>query len=92
MGRRPFAMLLPLLLAAAAALAAEKAPAPGAPAAPAAPVAAPAAAPGAPAPAASFETLNIDLGSIPEGDDAVGTFVVKNTGKAELKLLQVKPG
>ncbi len=89
MGRRPFAMLLPLLLAAAAALAAEKAPAPGAPAAP---VAAPAAAPGAPAPAASFETLNIDLGSIPEGDDAVGTFVVKNTGKAELKLLQVKPG
>ncbi len=89
MGRRPFAVLLPLLMAAAAVPAAEKAPAAGAPPAPAV---VPVAAPGAPAPAAAFEALNVDLGSIPEGDDAVGTFVVKNTGNAELKLLQVKPG
>jgi hypothetical protein len=82
-------LILPLLVAAAAVPAAEKAPAPGAPPAP---PAAPASGPAAPAPVLSFETTNLDLGPLPEGEDAVGTFVVRNTGKAELKLLQVKPG
>ena len=89
MGRRAFALFLPLLLAAAAAPAAEKAPAPGTP--PAAP-ASQGTGPAGPAPVVSFEALNLDLGAVPEGQDAVGTFVVRNSGKAELKLLQVKPG
>lgn len=87
MGRRAFALFLPLLLAAAAAPAAEKAPAPGTP-----PAAAQGTGPAGPAPVVSFEALNLDLGVVAEGQDAVGTFVVRNSGKAELKLLQVKPG
>jgi hypothetical protein len=75
----------------AAAPAAERAPAPGTPPA-AAPAVAPAAAPAGPAPAVAFESLNLDLGAIPEGEDAVGTFVVRNHGKADLQLLSVKPG
>jgi len=100
-GRRALAVLLPLLMAVAAAPAAEKAPVsgppptpPATPAPPAvpAPPAAPASAPAAPAPVLAFESPNLDLGPLPEGQDAVGTFVVRNTGNAELKLLQVKPG
>ena len=87
MGRRALALLLPLLVAAAAVPAAEKAPAPGTP-----PAAAQGTGPAGPAPVVSFEALNLDLGAVPEGQDAVGTFVVRNSGKAELKLLQVKPG
>ena len=89
MGRRALALILPLLVAAASVPAAEKAPAPGTP--PPVPAAQPEG-PAAPAPAVAYEALNLDLGAIPEGQDAVGTFVVRNNGKAELKLLQVKPG
>jgi hypothetical protein len=77
------------LLAAAAAPAAERAPAAGTP--PAA-VPAPPAVPSGPVPSVAFESLSLDLGAIPEGEDAVGTFVVRNNGKAELQLLSVKPG
>ncbi len=97
--RRTLVPILMTLLAAAAAPAAvpaaERAPAPGTPPAvapAAAPAVAPPAAPAGPAPAVAFDSLNLDLGAIPEGEDAVGTFVVRNNGKAELKLLSVKPG
>jgi hypothetical protein len=87
------AVLLLLLMAAAAVPAAEKAPASGAAPAPApTPPTAPVTAPSVPVPVLAFESTNLDLGALPEGEDAVGTFVVRNTGKAELKLLQVKPG
>ena len=93
MVRRTLVPILMTLLAAAAAPAAapaaERAPAPGTP--PAAGQVAPAA-PAGPVPAVAFESLNLDLGAIPEGEDAVGTFVVRNNGKAELQLLSVKPG
>lgn len=76
---------LTLLLAALPALATEQAPATPPP-----PAAVPAPVEGAPA--VEFEAVNLDLGRIPEGQDATGAFLVRNTGRAELKLLQVKPG
>ena len=89
MVRRTLVLIVMTLLAAAAAPAAERAPAAGTP-----PAAAPAppAVPAGPVPSVAFESLNLDLGAIPEGEDAVGTFVVRNNGKAELQLLSVKPG
>lgn len=89
MVRRTLVPILMTLLAAAAAPAAERAPAAGTP--PAA-VPAPPAVPSGPVPSVAFESLSLDLGAIPEGEDAVGTFVVRNNGKAELQLLSVKPG
>ncbi len=84
MPSRSLIRLATLLLATLPGLAAEQAP----PTPP--PAAAPS--PGEAAPAVEFETVNLDLGRIPEGQDATGTFVVRNAGRAELKLLQVKPG
>jgi hypothetical protein len=81
-------LLLPLLMIAVAASAAEKAPAPGTPV----PSPGPAAVPAGPVPVLAFESQNLDLGAIPEGQDAIGTFVVRNPGQAELRLIEVKPG
>lgn len=89
MPRRWLLPIVPLFVAAAFATAAEKAPAPGTPPVP---PSAPAADPAAPVPVLAFEALNLDVGAVPEGQDVLGTFVVRNTGQAELKLLQVKPG
>jgi hypothetical protein len=88
LGRRALSLLLPLLIAAVSALAAEKAPAPGTPAPPPGSAAVPA----GPVPVLAFESQNLDLGAIPEGQDAIGTFVVRNSGQAELRLIDVKPG
>lgn len=70
--------------------------APGRPTAPAvtpAPPAPPATAvPAGPHGALLVENMNLHVGDVKEGDDAVGVFKLKNTGDAELKILSAKPG
>lgn len=48
--------------------------------------------PAGPAPALVVERENLDLGRIDEGQDGVATFVLKNTGSAELKIVSARPG
>jgi hypothetical protein len=43
-------------------------------------------------PAIAFDTMEFDAGEVWEGDTVSHTFVVKNTGKAELAISNVKPG
>jgi len=38
------------------------------------------------------ESISLNLGEVKEGEDAVGTFKLRNTGDAELKILSARPG
>ena len=54
-------------------------------------------APPSPTPAAGgprlkFEAIELNLGDVVRGDDAVATFTYKNVGDAPLKILSAKPG
>ncbi|MBP7148802.1 MAG: hypothetical protein KBD01_14805 [Acidobacteria bacterium] len=84
--RRAGAVLCASALAVSAGLAAQPA-VPQAP--PPAPV--PATAEG-PRPQAVVEAVELDVGNVPEGQEVTGTFIIRNTGQGELRLLQVKPG
>lgn len=43
-------------------------------------------------PAIAFDATQFDAGEVWEGDIVTHSFVVKNTGKAELTISQVRPG
>lgn len=43
-------------------------------------------------PAISFDSITYDAGEVWEGDTVIHTFMVKNTGTAELTIKSVKPG
>ena len=43
-------------------------------------------------PRISFDSITHDAGEVWEGDTVTHTFKVKNTGTAELKIKNVKPG
>jgi len=43
-------------------------------------------------PALVITSPSVDLGAVWEGDTISHAFEVKNEGKAELKILEVKPG
>jgi hypothetical protein len=43
-------------------------------------------------PAISFDATSFDAGTVWEGEIVIHSFVVKNTGNAELTLSNVKPG
>jgi len=49
-------------------------------------------APGGKQPAISIEANQFDAGEVWEGDVVTHSFAVKNTGKAELAITNVKPG
>ena len=65
-----------LVLASSAALAEEPAPA----------------APAGPAPHIKFDAIEVNLGDVVHGEDAVATFTYHNTGSAPLHILSAKPG
>jgi hypothetical protein len=46
----------------------------------------------APGPSVAFERTEIDLGKVPEGDDATATFTFENKGQEELRILRAKAG
>jgi hypothetical protein len=46
----------------------------------------------APAPKIEIAGTEIDIGQVVRGETAEGSFVVRNTGDAELKIQRVKPG
>jgi hypothetical protein len=50
------------------------------------------AAPDAPAPHIKFDALDVNLGDVVHGEDAVATFTYHNTGNALLHILSAKPG
>jgi hypothetical protein len=50
------------------------------------------AAPGGKQPAIAFDVIQFDAGEVWEGDTVSHAFIVKNTGKAELTISNVKPG
>ena len=43
-------------------------------------------------PVLSLQKKNVDLGEFMEGEDIEYTFVVGNTGKGELHIVNVRPG
>lgn len=43
-------------------------------------------------PVFAVESTSLDLGTVPEGKDVIGEFVIKNLGKADLRILKAKPG
>jgi|RhiMethySRZTD1v2_1073278.scaffolds.fasta_scaffold317198_2 hypothetical protein len=43
-------------------------------------------------PRLKFDTVDLNLGDVVRGDDAVATFTYHNTGNAPLKILSAKPG
>jgi hypothetical protein len=43
-------------------------------------------------PRLEVEQTSIDIGVVNEGDEAIGTFILRNTGEKELKILKAKPG
>jgi len=45
-----------------------------------------------PHPVMQIEQSELDVGAVMEGNDVVGTFRIKNTGNAELRILSAKPG
>ena len=49
-------------------------------------------APATTGPSMHLEQTRIDLGRVPEGDQAEATFVVENRGTAELRILKAKAG
>lgn len=90
--RNPIKSLIPVLLGAlavAGAAAAEPIPVDGSPEAPRVPRGEVTAAPG---PSIVFETMQIDLGEVPEGDAATAAFVFENKGQEELRILRAKAG
>lgn len=91
--RYAFGLAFLLLAAGLPAIGQESTPPPSPPKASAMPAPAPAPAlPQAGRPVCQIETPNLDLGDIKEGGDAVGTFKIKNTGDADLKILSARPG
>jgi len=48
--------------------------------------------PGGKQPAITFDAIQFDAGEVWEGDIVTHSFIVKNTGKAELSISNVKPG
>lgn len=46
----------------------------------------------APAPSIEIDGTEIDIGQVVRGETAEGSFTVRNTGNAELKIQRVKPG
>lgn len=59
---------------------------------PSGPASAPVADPAAPPPRATIEKPEIDAGEVVKGKEIEATFLVRNDGKGELRLLSVKPG
>jgi len=45
-----------------------------------------------PVPHIKFDALNVDLGDVVRGQDAVATFTYHNTGTVPLHILSAKPG
>ncbi len=45
-----------------------------------------------PAPGLVIEQTEIDVGAVKAGQEAVATFVLRNTGETPVKILKVKPG
>lgn len=43
-------------------------------------------------PRLEVEQSSIDIGVVSEGEEAVGTFILRNIGEKELKILKAKPG
>jgi hypothetical protein len=43
-------------------------------------------------PRLEVEQSSIDIGVVSEGEEAVGTFILRNVGEKELKILKAKPG
>ena len=39
-----------------------------------------------------FDTVDLNLGDVVRGQDAVATFTYRNVGDAPLKILSAKPG
>lgn len=50
------------------------------------------AAPAGPAPHIKFDAIEINLGDVVRGQDAVATFTYQNTGRAPLHIVSAKPG
>jgi len=48
--------------------------------------------PTSPHPAIQIERRDLDVGTVREGAEVVGTFQIKNAGDAELRILSAKPG
>ena len=48
--------------------------------------------PPAPGPRLKFDAVEVNLGEIVRGQDAVATFTYRNVGDAPLKILSAKPG
>jgi hypothetical protein len=46
----------------------------------------------APGPRLKFDSVDLNLGDVVRGDDAVATFTYRNVGDAPLKILSAKPG
>ncbi len=44
------------------------------------------------APVMQVSEATYDFGEVPEGGELVHDFIIKNTGKAELRIEQVRPG
>jgi hypothetical protein len=95
MSRRSVGLLSVVLFGAVAVRAAgTQAPAPAAPTAPSptAATAAAAAVPTGPAPHIKFDKVEINLGDVVRGEDAVAVFTYQNTGSVPLHILSAKPG
>jgi len=50
------------------------------------------AAPAGPAPHIRFDAIEVNVGDVVRGQDAVATFTYQNTGSAPLRILSAKPG
>lgn len=48
--------------------------------------------PDAPAPHIKFDAVDVNLGDVVHGQDAVATYTYHNTGDAPLHILSAKPG
>ena len=71
-------LLLLSLLFAGAVAAAEDAPVPGGPP--------------ADGPRLKFDAVDLNLGDVVRGEDAIATFTYHNVGKSPLKIISAKPG
>ena len=67
-------------------------PAPPAAQPPAPPAEAAPATPAAPSPHIQFDAVDLNLGEVIRGQDAVATFTYRNTGPVPLHILSAKPG
>lgn len=48
--------------------------------------------PPTPGPRLKFDAVELNLGDVVRGQDAVATFTYKNVGEAPLRILSAKPG